>query len=110
MKTFNFCVMFAGAAFALLTACGGGTSYPAVDQASLATPMAHINAPVADCEAEGCNRPRVVDGLAEQFRASAIAAPPAEPAQAGEPMQASGPILTTNQATPGAAPAILAPQ
>jgi hypothetical protein len=96
MKTFDIRFMFATATLALLTACGGGASDPAADQASPAATMAQttvqMNAPVADCEAEGCNRPRVVDGLAEQFRASAIAAPAAELAQAGEPGPAIAPI------------------
>jgi hypothetical protein len=93
MKTFDLRFLLATAAFASfasLTACGGGADYPAADQAIAAAPMAPINAPVADCEAEGCNQPRVVDGLAEQFRVAAIAAPLADTAQPGGPAMAPG--------------------
>jgi len=136
MKIFHLQPLFAGAMVVLLTACGGGVSHPAADQASLAAPMAPLSAPVADCEAEGCNRARVVDGLAEQFRASAIAVAPAEPlpaaesvqpaepmqaagaVQAAEPMQAAEPVqvagavqagepaMAANEAAPGAAVAL----
>lgn len=94
MKIFHTQSLFAGVMFALLTACGGGVSHPAADQSSLAAQMAHFNTPVADCEAEGCSRARVVDGLAEQFRASAIAiaVTPAEPVQTAKPMQAAEPV------------------
>jgi hypothetical protein len=98
MKTFDLRFMFAGATLAVLTACGGGADYPAANQVSPAAPMAQMNAPVADCEAEGCNRPRVVDGLAEQFRAGAIAAPAAELAQAGEPVQLAYPATAPIEA------------
>ena len=97
--------MLAAATFALLTGCGG-TSHPATAQPSLAASMAHFDAPVADCEAEGCNRPRVVDGLAEQFRASAITLPPAEPVQAAAALQAGEPALAANETAPGAAIAL----
>jgi hypothetical protein len=90
MKTYDIRSMLAGATLALLAACGGASD-PATEPASLAAPMAPLNAPVADCEAEGCNRPRIVDGLAEQFRASAIAAPPAEPTLAAAPALAAEP-------------------
>ena len=130
MKNSYFQCMLVAAALALLTACGAGVSHPAADQASLAAPMAPLNMPVADCEAEGCNRARVVDGLAEQFRASAIAVAPAEPLPAAEPMQAAGavqaaelvqaaepapaaesvqagePAMAANEAAPGAAVAL----
>ena len=123
MKTSDFQCMLAAATFALLSACGGA-SPSAEDQASLAAPMAPLNAPVADCEAEGCNRPRVVDGLAEQFRASVIAVPLAEPVQAAgavqvaelvqstEPVQVAGavqagePAMAANEAAPGTALAL----
>ena len=97
MKTFELRFILAGAMLALLTACGGA-SYPAAGQSSLPAQMAPINAPVADCEAEGCNRPRVVDGLAEQFRAGAIAAPGAELAQAGEPVRLAYPATAPTEA------------
>ena len=124
MKIFHIQSLFVGAMFALLTACGGGISHPAADQASLAAPMAHFNTPVADCEAEGCNHQRVIDGMAEQFRASAIAVAPAEPVQPAEPgqpaepaqpadamqvaeaVQAGEPLMAANEAPPGAAVAL----
>lgn len=103
MKTFDLRFMLAASMLALLTACGGGANKPAADQASLAAPtMVPMNAPVADCEVEGCNRPRVVDGLAEQFRAGAIAAPAAELAQAGEPAGLAYPALAPIEAAPAA--------
>jgi hypothetical protein len=81
MKLPDMRSLFAGATLALLAACGGGmTTYPAGPPA----PMVQANAPLADCEAEGCNRPRIVDGLAEQYRAAAIAQP-AELAPADAP-------------------------
>lgn len=67
------------AIMALLSACGGGD--PAAQAASSAALVVHSPAPLADCEAEGCNQPRIVDGLAEQYRANAQPAEPAEPAQ-----------------------------
>lgn len=83
MKLFDIRTVFAVAAAALLTGCGADVAtYPAA-QSSPAALAVQVNAPVADCEAEGCKRPRIVDGLAEQYRASAIAQP-AEPAPAAE--------------------------
>lgn len=58
---------------ALLTACGG-SELPASDSRADATTAAYIQAdggPAPDCAAEGCKAPRIVDGLAEEFRASA---------------------------------------
>jgi hypothetical protein len=74
--------VFSAVAMALLTACGGDTSAdrPAADSGTAAP--AAVNAPRADCEAEGCNRPRIIDGLAEQYRANVVA----EQAAAAEPM------------------------
>jgi hypothetical protein len=106
MKIFKLRFMLAAATLACLTACGGGADYPAADQVSQAAPMAQamvaMNAPVADCEAQGCKQPRVVDGLAEQFRAAAIAAPPAEPLPAGEPVQLTYPATAPTEAGAGA--------
>jgi hypothetical protein len=101
MKTFDIRFPLAAATFALLTACGGAT-IPSADQASLAAPMAQLNAPVADCETQGCNQPRVVDGLAEQFRAGAMAAAHTEPLQAGEPAQLGYAATALNGAGSGA--------
>ncbi|MET0858812.1 MAG: hypothetical protein ABWY27_18850, partial [Telluria sp.] len=67
--------------------------------------MAHAAAPVADCEAEGCNQPRIVDGLAEQYRFGAIQQPqeqPGEPVAAAEP-PAAVQVATANEAMPAAA-------
>lgn len=91
MTRFDLCPLFAAAALALLTACGGSTGNdPADDHASTAALVAHGPAPVADCEAEGCNRPRIIDGLAEQYRSSAVEqqAQPAETATAVTPAAA----------------------
>jgi hypothetical protein len=77
--------LLAAAALALLTACGG-TAAPDDGQTTTAALMVQGNAPVADCEAEGCNRPRIIDGNAEQYRAgAAVQAPQAEPLQADLP-------------------------
>jgi hypothetical protein len=82
MKSFDFRSVLAGAAMALLSACGGSDLPDRGNATSTAAVMVNAPAPVADCEAEGCNRPRIVDGLAEQYRSAALAQP-AEPA-AGE--------------------------
>ena len=81
------------AVLALLSACGGSAGGdPGIDQASRAALVAHRPAPVADCEAEGCNRPRIIDGLAERYRASASAiAQPAEPAEQAPAASAAAP-------------------
>jgi hypothetical protein len=87
MNRFDIRPLFAIVALALLTACGGNVSNDQADGgARSAALMVQGPAPVADCEAEGCNRPRIVDGLAEQYRSRAIeqAAVPAEPAPAGQ--------------------------
>lgn len=87
MNRFDLRPLCAMAVMALLTACGGGTD-PGADEASSAALAVHGPAPVADCEADGCNSPRIIDGLAEQYRSSAIAQP-AEPAP--PPSAASAP-------------------
>jgi hypothetical protein len=89
--SFDIRPLFAIATLALLTACGGNDQ--ADGRASTAALMVQGPAPVADCEAEGCNRPRIVDGLAEQYRSSAIeqAAQPADPAPATQPLPAMMP-------------------
>lgn len=69
MKQSDIRSLLATAVVALLTACGGS---PAPEDAHTTTAALMVqNGPVADCEAEGCNRPRIIDGNAEQFRASA---------------------------------------
>jgi hypothetical protein len=86
MKLSNPGSIVAIAAMALLSACGGDVNYPPYDSATrTAALMVQGAAPVADCEAEGCNRPRIIDGLAEQYRNDAIvrAAQPSEPVQDG---------------------------
>lgn len=77
--------VFAGAIFALLSACGGALSDQPAATTTAPAALEAVNAPRADCEAEGCNRPRIIDGLAEQYRAGALAqqAAAAEPVQAG---------------------------
>lgn len=92
MKSFAIRSVFAIAAAALVTACGGVAPDPADQHANTAALRVQANAPVADCEAEGCNRPRIVDGLAEQYRAGAIAQP-------------AEPVTAPNEAAPGAAAA-----
>lgn len=69
MKTVDIRPVFASIALALLTACGGDPT-AVITTAAM---EAQGPAPVADCEADGgCARPRIVDGLAEQYRAGAI--------------------------------------
>jgi hypothetical protein len=105
MKLFDVRSVLAIAAMALLSACGGSDT-PAADSAPVAAPLAaNANGPVADCEAEGCNRPRIIDGLAEQYRAGAAL----QPAPAVEPVQAG--VLPAQAPASGAAPAVpVAPQ
>lgn len=91
MKLFDLRAVFTATAICLLTACGGGVDDSPTTTAGLTMHGGGASvgpAPVADCEAEGCNRPRIIDGLAEQYRASAAerAALPAGPAQAGDPL------------------------
>ena len=77
--------LLATTVLALLTACGG-SPVPDEGHTTTAALMVQGNGPVADCEAEGCNRPRIIDGNAEQFRASAaLQAQLAEQVQAGAP-------------------------
>lgn len=95
MKTSSrFSLLIATAALTLLSACGGSTSEMTDDRSLTAAVMAAENAPVADCEAEGCNRPRLIDRVAEQYRADAneqqAQTPAIEPVQpdAAQPVQA----------------------
>jgi hypothetical protein len=81
MKFFDFRTLLSIAAALLVTACGGSDiSDTTAQDAATAAPVTAANAPVADCEKEGFNRPRIVDGLAEQYRATAMAQQAAEPA------------------------------
>lgn len=96
MTRFSHRAGIALAAAVLLSACGGGVTYSADEHASSAALMTPVNTPQPDCAADGCNTPRIVDGLAEQFRAAAIEAPPA----AAEPLSQGR----------GAGPAADAPQ
>ena len=104
MKTHD---IFAIAAMALLGACGGSASTDPADgpTTTAALMVQGGNAPVADCEAEGCNRPRIIDGLAEQYRAGAIAqqAQPSEPVEPAEPQGAMPAPLAPTEAAPAAA-------
>jgi hypothetical protein len=106
MKSFDLKSACVVAALALLAACGGGTPSEQADLTRTAGVMAHAAAPVADCEAEGCNQPRIVDGLAEQYRFGAIQQPrelPAEPAAAAAPAPEAIQVATATEATPAAA-------
>lgn len=94
---------------ALLAACGGSAPPDQADFTSTAAVMAHGPAPVADCEAEGCNQPRIVDGLAEQYRFGAIQQKqqqqqqPAEPVAAAEPLADDNQVAIATEAAPAAA-------
>ena len=99
---------------ALLAACGGSAPSDQGGFTSTAAVMAHGPAPVADCEAEGCNQPRIVDGLAEQYRFGAIQQPqqkqqeqqqqpPAEPVAAAEPLADDNQVAIATEAAPAAA-------
>lgn len=115
MKLFDLRTLLSIAAALLLSACGGGDISDTAGQGmATAAPVAAANAPVADCEAEGCNRPRIVDGLAEQYRAAAVAHAVAEPAQeltppaaaaasGAAPDAAAANELATKEAAPDAA-------
>lgn len=65
----SFCI----AALSAISACGGSSDAGTPADMQAMPVAAAQNAPRADCEAEGCNRPRIIDGLAEQFRADALA-------------------------------------
>lgn len=93
MNRFDLRAVCAVAVLALLSACGGSAGGDAgIEPASSAALVVHSPAPVADCEAEGCNRPRIIDGLAEQYRASAVAQP-AEPAEQPSAASAAAPAV-----------------
>jgi hypothetical protein len=103
MKSFDLKSVFAVAALALLAACGGNAPSGPADMTRSAGVIAHGAAPVADCEAEGCNQPRIVDGLAEQYRFGAIQQPQEQP---GEPVaEAPAPVqvASATEAMPAAA-------
>ncbi|MDL2356065.1 MAG: hypothetical protein QFF03_12480 [Pseudomonadota bacterium] len=94
---------------ALLSACGSGLADPADARAGGAALMAPANAPLPDCAADGCNQPRIVDGLAEQFRAAAIDAPAAAaPDAAAAPGQAGPLAIPAEPLSPDRAAAPLA--
>jgi hypothetical protein len=96
MKLFDVRSVFAAAAMALLVACGGTAPEAADSQPVAAAVMVNGNAPVADCEAEGCNRPRIIDGLAEQYRTTAAQ----QQTLAAEPVQAVQPQAPASEAAP----------
>lgn len=86
MRTNYLRTWISGVALTLLAACGGNGGDAAPAGAIAAAPLTFGPAPVADCEAEGCSRPRIIDGLAEQYRARAVEQPhdpPPTPASAG---------------------------
>lgn len=89
MKTSSLSLLIATSALALLSACGGERS-DMVDDPTITAGMVQ-NTPVADCEAEGCNKPRNIDNLAEQYRTNANEAPAPAPVQAPaiDPVQAA---------------------
>jgi hypothetical protein len=102
MTPFKFRSLFALASLVLLAACGGSEPPEQAGVTSTASVIAHSPAPVADCEAEGCNQPRIVDGLAEQYRFGAVQQPQQE--EAVEPPPATEP-MTEVAAVSEAAPA-----
>jgi hypothetical protein len=109
MKRFDIRSACAIAAMGLLSACGGSGGSDRADGATTTTAALMVqggNSPRADCEAEGCNRPRIIDGLAEQYRANAIAqqAQLSEPVPAAEPQSAAEPVQAApTEAAPAAA-------
>lgn len=113
MTFLDFRSVVAVAALAILTACGGAPDQSDATVTSAAV-MAYAPGPIADCDAEGgCNGPRIIDGIAEQYRAGAIALQQAEQQQALQPAQPAEQIPVTLpgeagpaaiEAAPGAAP------
>ncbi|MDB5907768.1 MAG: hypothetical protein JWP34_1882 [Massilia sp.] len=94
----------------LLAGCGGEVSTDRAAGLDSAAPMAvSSQMPRADCESEGCNRPRIVDGLAEQYRAGAMAqqAQAESVAQANQAAQPEAVAQTIPAPQPDAAPARL---
>jgi hypothetical protein len=73
MKFFKLRTACATLVIVILTACGGenmnttNASHP--DQ--LAASAGSGGAPLPDCAPEACEQPRIIDGLAEEFRAAA---------------------------------------
>ncbi len=108
MTPFDIRALFAVGALVLLTACGGSAAPEHRSFTSTAAVMEHGPAPVADCEAEGCNQPRIVDGLAEQYRFNAVQQPQQEQAFAAEPVAVVTPmadafqVATATEAAPAA--------
>ncbi|MFC0131694.1 hypothetical protein [Massilia eurypsychrophila] len=100
MTSFAFQSLFAFAALSLLTACGGSVPPEQAGFTSTASVVAHSPAPVADCEAEGCNQPRIIDGLAEQYRFGAVQQPQQE--EAVEPTVATEPLTEVAAASESA--------
>jgi hypothetical protein len=96
MKPFDIRSVFAIAALTLLSACGGTAPDAAPPPPAAAAMEVNANLPRADCEAEGCNQPRIIDGLAEQFRASAID----QQARAAEPQAAAQDVVNLVPAAP----------
>lgn len=100
MRTIYLWPLMGAVTLTLLAACGGNSGDAAAAGAFQAPPLTIAAAPLkiaaapltiaaaprADCESEGCSAPRIIDGLAEQYRASAIeqqAEPAPPPAAAG---------------------------
>ncbi len=105
MKSFDLRSVVAVAALAMLTACGGSAPEQGGAAVSTAAVMGYAAGPVADCDAEGgCNGPRIIDGMAEQYRAGAIALQQAEEQQALQPA-AAAPAPTQNGDSASEAPA-----
>ncbi len=105
MTSLNIRSLLAVAALAVLAACGGSSTPQQAGFTSTASLIGHSAAPVADCEAEGCNQPRIVDGLAEQYRFSAVQQPqpqheePVEPTTSTEPL---ADVAVASEAAPAA--------
>lgn len=95
MRTDYLGPWISGVALTLLAACGGNGGDAGPAGAIAASPLTVAPAPVADCESEGCSRPRIIDGLAEQYRAGAVEQPrdpPPTPASAGADRPPAHPV------------------
>ncbi len=106
MKFFNLRTAFVTLFAVILTACGGENMNPSdtgrPDQ--LSASLASSSAPLPDCAPEACKQPRIIDGLAEEFRAGAVA----RSAQQDDAADAAPAAASGAEAAPAAAPAAAA--
>jgi hypothetical protein len=107
MKFFNLRTAFATLSLVILTACGGENmnTSDASRPDQLSASVASGGTPLPDCAPEACKQPRIIDGLAEEFRAGAMArsaqqddAADAAPA-AASPAEAAPTVLTAPTVT-----------